>query len=58
MSCYLMWTNIKTNMNKFYVAQGLKNGKEDYFLWTRYGRVGFDGVGSKSECMFLNELIK
>lgn len=40
-----MWSDIKANHNKFYIAQGIeKNGK--FYLWTRYGRVGLDGVGN------------
>ncbi|TNV79748.1 hypothetical protein FGO68_gene2208 [Halteria grandinella] len=45
-SCYLMWTDIKENHNKFYVAQALQNSSGSYHLWTRYGRVGLDGVGT------------
>jgi hypothetical protein len=43
LSSYLMWTDLKTNKNKFFVLQCLQNGKE-YELWTRYGRVGDNGV--------------
>ena len=47
LSCYLMWSDIKENHNKFYVAQALQHTKTgEYYLWTRYGRVGLDGVGS------------
>ena len=45
-SCYLMWSDIKNNHNKFYVAQALQHTNGSYYLWTRYGRVGLDGVGS------------
>ena len=44
-----MWSDIKANHNKFYISQALEcNG--DYSLWTRYGRVGIDGVGSNLAC--------
>ena len=42
LSCHLMFTDCKNNNNKFYIVQGLKKGKF-WFLWTRWGRVGFDG---------------
>ena len=45
-SCYLMWSDIKNNHNKFYVAQALQHTNGSYYLWTRYGRVGLDGVGT------------
>ena len=46
LSCYLMWSDIKNNHNKFYVAQALQHTNSSYYLWTRYGRVGLDGVGT------------
>lgn len=46
LSCYLMWTDCKQNHNKFYVAQALQHQNGTFFLWTRYGRVGKDGVGT------------
>jgi poly [ADP-ribose] polymerase len=46
LSCYLMWSDIKNNHNKFYVAQALQHTNGSYYLWTRYGRVGLDGVGT------------
>ena len=45
-SCYLMWTDLKDNHNKFYVSQGLQHTNGSYSLWTRYGRVGSGGVGN------------
>ena len=48
-SCYLMWSDIKENHNKFYVAQALEHSSGTFHLWTRYGRVGFDGVGQVEE---------
>ena len=44
-----MWSDIKENHNKFYVAQALKHSNGKFYLWTRYGRVGLDGVGSPIE---------
>ena len=44
-----MWSDIKDNHNKFYIIQILQKGGS-YFLWTRYGRVGLDGVGSPESC--------
>ena len=49
-SCYLMWSDIKENHNKFYVAQALQHSNGSFYLWTRYGRVGLDGVGSPDPC--------
>ena len=44
-SVYLMKTEIKANNNKFYVVQVLKKkGSELYGCFTRYGRVGQNGV--------------
>jgi poly [ADP-ribose] polymerase len=40
--CMLNQTNIGHNNNKFYVIQMLKKGSE-FFVWTRWGRVGEDG---------------
>ena len=40
-SIYLMKTEIKANNNKFYIVQVLKRkGTDNYFHFTRYGRVG------------------
>ena len=57
MSCYLMWSDIKDNHNKFYIAQGLKSGT-NFYLWTRYGRVGLDGVGTAENAGSLDNLKK
>jgi len=44
-----MWSDLKNNHNKYYIAQVLEpkpaNGKA--YLWTRYGRVGNDGVAGR-----------
>jgi poly [ADP-ribose] polymerase 2/3/4 len=58
LSCYLMWSDIKDNHNKYYIAQGLKDKSGNHFFWTRYGRVGLDGVGDKLPCGNLEALEK
>lgn len=43
-SCYLMWSDLKDNHNKYYILQVLEHkttGK--FYYWNRYGRVGYDG---------------
>ena len=50
LSCYLMWSDIKDNHNKYYISQGLVDTKGQHYLWTRYGRVGLNGVGSNLPC--------
>lgn len=52
-----MWSDIKDNHNKYYIIQGLKIGTVHY-LWTRYGRVGLDGVGNKEHCGTLEAMKK
>jgi len=43
-TCTLNQTNIKNNNNKFYIMQLIKeSGSSDYKVYTRYGRVGYDG---------------
>ena len=46
LSCYLMWSDLRNNNNKFYVSQALQHTMGSFSLWTRYGRVGSNGVGS------------
>ena len=47
MSVYLMWSDLKANHNKFYILQALEDKQTGMGrLWTRYGRVGVDGVKS------------
>jgi len=58
MSCYLMWSDIKDNHNKYYIAQGLADGSGTHYLWTRYGRVGLDGVGDRAHMGSLDNLQK
>ena len=48
-SCYLTATDVKNNNNKYYVIQVL-NKSGTYSVFTRYGRVGYDGVKSMSPC--------
>ena len=40
LSCYLMKSDCGQNNNKYYVLQLLKNSSNQYYLHTRYGRVG------------------
>jgi poly [ADP-ribose] polymerase len=42
LSCYLMWSDVKNNHNKFYIMQVLQ-GNGSTHLFTRYGRVGDKG---------------
>jgi poly [ADP-ribose] polymerase len=42
-SAYLMCADIKNNNNKFYICQLLEQDG-DFYFWTRYGRVGDNGV--------------
>lgn len=43
-NCMLNQTNLKNNNNKFYLIQLLKdNGKNNYSVWFRWGRVGKAG---------------
>ena len=42
-------TNIGQNNNKFYVIQLLQSGGQ-YYLWTRWGRVGEAGQSSNKRC--------
>lgn len=56
LSCYLMWSDVKDNHNKYYIAQGLQDQSGSYTLWTRYGRVGLDGVGGHQSCFSLDNL--
>lgn len=41
-----MYSDCGKNNNKYYIIQGLKSGNS-YFLWTRWGRVGVDGINAK-----------
>jgi len=51
LSCYLMWSDCVKNQNKFYIIQGLVDKKRNCeSMWTRYGRVGCNGVGSFVDC--------
>ena len=45
LSCYLMWSDVKDNHNKFYIMQVLQHkASGTNTLFTRYGRVGDRGV--------------
>lgn len=39
-----MWSDLKDNHNKYYILQALKSSAGNYYLWTRFGRVGAPGV--------------
>lgn len=48
-SCYLMFSNVNHNNNKFYIMQCLQSTTSSQsYLFTRYGRVGEVGVISMS----------
>jgi len=49
-SSTLNQTNVKTNNNKFYIIQLLEHDSniDDYIIYTRYGRIGNNGVVNKS----------
>lgn len=53
-----MWSDLTDNHNKFYVSQALQHTNGSFSLWTRYGRVGSNGVGSAQSCWSLAELNK
>ena len=55
MNANLMFSDCVNNNNKFYIVQGLKEGS-NYYLWTRWGRVGVDGNNAKRPCSSLNDL--
>jgi poly [ADP-ribose] polymerase len=43
-SCILNNTNIEKNNNKFYIIQILTDGVNEYYVYSRYGRVGEKGT--------------
>uniref|UniRef100_A0A7S3KSA1 Poly [ADP-ribose] polymerase n=1 Tax=Euplotes crassus TaxID=5936 RepID=A0A7S3KSA1_EUPCR len=51
----LMFADCGHNNNKFYIIQGLKTGS-NYYLWSRWGRVGVDGQIGKLLCRDLAHL--
>lgn len=57
-SCYLMWSDLTDNHNKFYVSLALQHTMGSFSLWTRFGHVGSDGVGPAQPCGSLAELNK
>lgn len=48
-ACVLNQTDLKTNANKFYRMQAVKN-KDDYYLFIRYGRIGEKGQTIERFC--------
>lgn len=50
-ACVLNQTNISQNNNKFFIIQVLKDfTAERYYTWIRWGRVGYNGQTSLSDC--------
>ena len=52
LSVYLNWSDLRNNHNKFYIVQvlqrkGVTGPEKTAYLYTRYGRVGADGVKSE-----------
>ena len=44
-------TNIQNNNNKYYLVQLLEgDGENQYWVWMRWGRVGFNGQNSLTPC--------
>ncbi|XP_060082322.1 poly [ADP-ribose] polymerase 2-like isoform X2 [Ylistrum balloti] len=41
--CMLNQTNVSNNNNKYYLIQLLNEGKSKYYVWQRWGRVGYNG---------------
>lgn len=51
-TCTLNQTNIKSNNNKFYIMQLIQeSSSKHYYIFTRYGRVGYEGNNSLKECI-------
>ena len=49
--CMLNQTNIAQNNNKYYLIQLLEgDGEGQYWVWMRWGRVGFNGQNSLTPC--------
>ena len=49
--CMLNQTNIQNNNNKYYLIQLLEgDGENQYWVWMRWGRVGFNGQNSLTPC--------
>lgn len=49
-TCTMNQTDIKNNNNKFYIIQILETDASpaEYYIWNRWGRVGYDGQFSNS----------
>ena len=49
--CMLNQTDIKNNNNKYYLIQLLEgDGENQYWVWMRWGRVGYNGQNSLTPC--------
>lgn len=61
-ACTLNQSDLKTNANKFYIIQLLRSTEENplikYYLFYRWGRVGYDGVNSNDGYETVEEGIK
>ncbi|KAJ3332829.1 Poly [ADP-ribose] polymerase 2 [Blyttiomyces sp. JEL0837] len=52
-------TDIKNNNNKFYIIQLLKyDSRNEYMVWTRWGRVGVDGQNAIQSFSNVDQAIK
>ena len=50
-NCMLNQTNVSHNKNKFYVIQLLEeDSKKSYYVWFRWGRVGYNGGNKLVPC--------
>ncbi|KAI9103769.1 poly polymerase catalytic domain-containing protein [Phlyctochytrium arcticum] len=50
-------TDIRNNNNKFYIIQ-LLNSSNNYFVWTRWGRVGADGQSNLDSFSSVDDAVK
>ena len=49
-SATLILTDLEENVNKFCILQLLKvKNRKKFIIWSRHGRVGYDGNGETSE---------
>lgn len=59
-SCTMNQTHMMQNNNKFYIIQVLETDSSpaSYYMWNRWGRVGYDGQSSISNTTVLQQVIK
>ncbi|XP_069114193.1 poly [ADP-ribose] polymerase 2-like isoform X2 [Argopecten irradians] len=48
--CMLNQTNVSNNNNKYYLIQLLNEGKGKFYVWQRWGRVGYNGQNNLVPC--------